>query len=130
MLRRELCCVAAGLRVDQVVNVALSENRQGLGSMTSDLSITHAAEETAQDRRIRMRELNEFETVGPCRIALADLGGRRLVRERTHDDSHWLECSPKIASFLRKGHALLAHMPLYLQYLRVFKLQRGEFVHG
>jgi len=76
--------VRARLGVDDVVDVALAPDGDGLAAMAGHRHVAHALEQLGELLRLGMGELDEFETVGPGGVVGADLGGRRVVRERTH----------------------------------------------
>jgi hypothetical protein len=68
--------MAAGLGIQNVVDVALAPDADILGAMLGNAAIAHAGEELAQLFRLRMGELDEFETIGTGRVFNGDAGRR------------------------------------------------------
>jgi hypothetical protein len=62
--RDEAVGKGAFLGVEDVVDVALAPDRDGLGAVAGDRLIAHAGEQRFQRFGIGMGELDEFETVG------------------------------------------------------------------
>ena len=84
MLVDELHRMRARLGIDDIVDVALAPDGDVLGAVLGHRDIAHAGEQFGELLRLRMRELDELETVGAGGVFLADLGGRGVVREGTH----------------------------------------------
>ena len=88
--------VAAGLLVDQVVDVTLAVERHGARAMPGDSGEAHSAEQRVQLARIGMRELDEGKAVEAGRILRRDGCRCGVVGKRTHG-----HCSFEEASFAR-----------------------------
>ena len=84
MLADEAGGVAAGLGIQDIVDVALAPDGDVLGLVLRDRRIAHARKEFAQLFRLGVGEFDEFEAVGAGRVVLGDLGYRSVVRKRTH----------------------------------------------
>ena len=80
----EAHCVAAGLGVDQIGNIALLPDLDGVGLVRCDMRIALPGENVAQHLWIFMRESDKGETVGSGRIIGTDFGIGGVMRERTH----------------------------------------------
>ena len=65
MLRDEIGTVAARLLVDEIVDVALAVDGDGLGPVSGDCGKPHQLEQGMKPLRIRMAVFDELETVGP-----------------------------------------------------------------
>ena len=76
-----------GFGIEDVVDIALAIDRDVPGLVARNGLVAHAPEELGQLVRPRMGEFDEFETVGARGVLRADLGGRRIVRKRTHVSS-------------------------------------------
>ena len=82
--RDEAMAVGAGGLVDEVIDVALAIDRDLLALVAGDRHVAHQLEQRVQLCRLRVRILDELETVRAHWIIGADGGGWRVVRKRTH----------------------------------------------
>ena len=80
----EIKAVAAGLLVDEIVDVALAIDRDLFGLVAGDRRIAHQLEQRVQFLRLGMRIFDELKAVGAHRVVGGDGGGRRVVRKWTH----------------------------------------------
>src|SRR5438552_2082214 len=88
----------AGLGIDDIVDVTLAPDGDVLREVSGHRDIAHAGEELGEFCWLRVRELDEFETVGAGGIRLADLGGRGVVWEGAHGSAPEL-LRPRLANF-------------------------------
>jgi len=86
----------ARLGIEDVIDVALAIDRDGLGLVSGHGRIAHALEQRCQFARPRMGKLDELETVGAGRVLPADFGGRCVVRKRAHK----IHQSPTVLLFI------------------------------
>ena len=84
MLVDELRRMRTRLGIENVVDVALAPDGDVLGLVAGHRHITHARKQLFELLRLRMGEFNEFETVRPSGVILADRGFRCVVRKRAH----------------------------------------------
>ncbi|MHC2227440.1 hypothetical protein ACVL91_005637 [Bradyrhizobium elkanii] len=113
----EVEAVTTRLLIDEIVDVALAIDRDGLGAVAGDCDEAHQLEQGVQLAGIRMGIFDEFEAVGAHRVLSADLGRRRIVRKRTHGGNS-LICLGSVsvtccATCVQNGSlfAILAHDP-------------------
>ena len=84
MVADETSGVAVRFCVQQIVDVALTVQRYGLGPMLRHGHKPHLAKQIVQNSRFRVRELNEFKSISAGRVCLRDRGFRGVMRERSH----------------------------------------------
>src|SRR4029078_11190222 len=82
MLVDEFHAEGFGFGIEDVVNVALTIDGDGLGLVLGYRCKAEFAEKLGELLRLRMGELDEFETIGAGRIVLADLGRGGVMRIR------------------------------------------------
>ena len=84
MLLHELGALAVGFGIQQVVDVALTVERDVLGLVLGDRLKAHLAEDPVENLRVGVRILDELEAVGACRVRVADRGLGGIMWERSH----------------------------------------------
>ena len=70
--------------IQEIVDIALTIERDVLAVMPGDRLEAHLAKQSVKNLRLRMGELDEFEAVGAGGVRLADRRLGRVVRKRTH----------------------------------------------
>jgi hypothetical protein len=62
----------------------LAVELDGTGFVPRDKLETHLLEQSLEHTGVGMGKFHELKTIGACRVFSTDLGGRRIMRERTH----------------------------------------------
>ena len=88
----EAQAVAAGLFVDEIIDVALAIDRDLLGLVARDRRVAHPLEQRMQFFGFGMGIFDELEAVGAHRIVGADCRGRGIVRKWTHGKPPGIGC--------------------------------------